>query len=307
MKGGTYMSKHSASLIARKLGLKSHGNIAYGLSGNIFVSIYNEAFTGAVIANGGALSSAQINQLLDYLEDNKKRLCVKESSYEKPYITVHLDSHYGALTARRMAASASEITSYINAMGVRSACAICGAEGSTAAATANGINYLCEDCMVKLMQQSGNALEVKAHTGSYLRGFLGAAVGGLLGIIPWVLLGLIGILAAISGFITAWLCTKMYMVFKGKQGRLMILIIIFMLIVFTAAGVFSSWFVRALIHGNSNINSIMLYMFDDMTITGIFGDMIIGVFLAGIGAFAVIRGVVRTASGTGLKVTRLPF
>lgn len=192
------MSKHSASLIARKLGLKSYGNVAYGLEGHIFVSIYNEAFTGAVIANVGVLSSAQINQILDYLEGNKKRLCIKDSSYDKPYVTVRLDSHFSAL------------------------------------------------------------------------------------------------------------CTKMYAVFKGKQGRPMILIIVFMLIVFTAAGVFSSWFVRALTLGNSNMNSIMAYMFDDMTITGIFGDMILGVFLAGLGAFAVIRGVIRTASGTGLKATRLP-
>jgi hypothetical protein len=273
----------------------------------VFVNIANDKFTGVLTINTGALDRTSMLSAYDYLESNKKRLLVKDFAYEKPYLTVWLDSHFGALTSKRMAASCREITWFLQTKDITSSCAVCGAHQCGAAATSEGVLYLCDICLKQAEAESGDALCERKTTGSYAKGLLGAAVGGLLGIIPWVLLGMLGVIGAVSGFVMAVLCAKMYTVFKGRIGKSMTPIILSMLIVFTAAGVFASWFVRALMAGNSGMDSIMLYIFDDMTITGIFGDMIIGLFLAGIGAFSMIRGVIKTASGEGLKITRLPL
>lgn len=300
------MSAHSARSIAKKLRIKSHGRIAYGLLNGVFVNILNDVFTGSLNVNVGTLERKSMLTAYDYLETNKKRLLVKEFVYEKPYLTVKLDSHYGALTAKRMASSCHEITGFLQYLGVTSSCAVCGTQQCGAAAASGGVLYLCDVCFKQAEAESGDALLSMKTTGSYAKGFLGAVIGGVLGVIPWVLLGMLGIIGAVSGFVMAYICTKMYALFKGKTGKLMTPIILFALIVFTAAGVFAAWFVRALLAGNSGMDSIMLYIFDDMTITGIFGDMIIGLFLAGIGAFPAIRSVMKAASGQDVRISRLP-
>lgn len=300
------MSKHSARLIARTLRIKSYGHYAYGILNGVFVNIHNDIFAGGLSVNTGELDRDTMLSAYDYLESNKKRLLVKSFVYKKPYLTVRLDSRYGALTAKRMASSCHEITGFLQYLGVSSSCAVCGYSQCSAAATSEGVLYLCGICLKQAEAESGGALLAQKTTGSYVKGVLGAAAGGLLGVIPWILLGMLGIIGAVSGLVMSVLCTKMYIAFKGRTGKAMAPIIVFALVVFTAAGVFAAWFVRALMAGVSGMDSIMLYIFDDMTITGIFGDMIIGLFLAGIGAFSMIRGVIKAASGEGLSITRLP-
>lgn len=83
----------------------------------------------------------------------------------------------------------------------------------------------CADRIQRTITQEEEARR-EADTGSYLTGLLGAALGGLLGAIPWAALAYLGYFAAIVGFLIGWLVNKGYDLLHGKQGKGKVVILI---------------------------------------------------------------------------------
>jgi hypothetical protein len=298
------MSKHAGRKIAKALGICERDGLAYGLVNGLFFCIRNDAFTASVKVTANRLTNEQVSDIRAYINGSKKRLLIRDMQYEAPCLQVFLDSHYAALTVKRVLTAVRELAAFLQAMGIASACESCGKSGAAPAFLGDAAVFLCDGCYNAQKEASGEELAKRQVTGSYLKGFLGAAIGGLIGIVPWVVFGLLGRISALSGLIMAYTCMKMYRVFRGRIGRPMVAINLFILVCFTVIGVFASWVVSGFVQGYQDLEGVMRFIFADLTITGIPGDIIIGLLLAGLGSFFLLKSAFRTASGKDIAVSR---
>jgi hypothetical protein len=298
------MSLHAARTIAEALGLRAHRHIAYGEADGLFVCIEYRAFTAIMTVTATARDTAAQNAFSQYCTENARQLLIRGGpEYLPSSLTVYLDSHFGALTARRAARSARDLLARLHTLGFVSACASCSAPDASAALQEDSVQFLCDTCFDTARQRLTEDKSQRRKSGSYLSGLGGAAVGGLIGMLPWIILGLIGYISSASGLLMAWLCVRFYKKFNGRTGRPMVLIVLLALLLFSALGVFVSWIVSGLSIGYSLTASIN-YALSDMTLTGPIGDLIIGLLLAGFGLFFFMRGLFKSVSEKSLRITR---
>ena len=135
--------------------------------------------------------------------------------------------------------------------------------------------------------------------GSYFTGFIGALIGAIIGAILWGIVGSFGRVAAIIGFVIGWLADKGYNLFRGKQGKgkvAILIITVFLGVLFgtlcTEAFVVAQMISAGEIYGTfADIPAYILYaiLIDPEYLTIIFSNFGLGVLFAGIGVFSVIR------------------
>ncbi len=108
-------------------------------------------------------------------------------------------------------------------------CPICGKELSSDNKKCNvdGFSIVIDNECVQDINQMIDEVnkEFEAAPNHYLRGFAGAVLGGLGGVVVYVVLYLLGYLAAISAFISFALGAWLYGKFGGKQNKMMIVIV----------------------------------------------------------------------------------
>ena len=109
-------------------------------------------------------------------------------------------------------------------------------------------------------------IQYRERKETYLKGTIGAILGALVGMIPWVILGGFGWIAGWLGFFITLAATMGYDLFSGKSGKGRLLIIIAISIAgefaaVTASEVFSA--VRCIMNGtlNGTYAGIPTYMF----------------------------------------------
>ena len=300
------MSNRSVRAIARELSFESRDGIAFGACGGIFASIVNEAFTGEMTFTVNELKQDQLRQLAQFLDQNRKTFLLKGAPhYAKPYLRIRMDSRYAALTTPKIVNTFRQVCGFLQSLQLASACASCGNPAATPAVSGQGVSLLCDACFVREAQNAAQVLAGRKVRGSYLIGLLGVFCGGFLSLAAWALFGLIGILHAISAFITAWLCAAGYGAFKGKTGKAMVWIIGLGIFAFTMAGVVVSWMVVYLTNGYTDLSEMMGGIFSDMTLSGIPADWIIAALFAAISSFAMLRGIRRKAAGRDVRIERI--
>lgn len=77
-----------------------------------------------------------------------------------------------------------------------------------------------EACITALADEQREAVQQQSHSGNnYWMGLLGAVLGTLVGLIPWVLIARMGYFASIAGFLIGLCAKKGYELFRGKLGR----------------------------------------------------------------------------------------
>lgn len=86
-----------------------------------------------------------------------------------------------------------------------------------------------------------------AAPNNYLRGFLGALIGGLAGAAVAVILYVIGFYSSISAVVSVVLGTMLYRKFKGKPNAMMLVIVALTTVIFMALSVFLIYFAAAAI------------------------------------------------------------
>lgn len=77
--------------------------------------------------------------------------------------------------------------------------------------------------------------------GSVLTGFIGALIGALIGGAIWMVVGILGYIASIIGFVIAFLASKGYDLMKGRQGTIKMVILIICVVLAVAAGTFGTY------------------------------------------------------------------
>ena len=114
----------------------------------------------------------------------------------------------------------------------------------------NGIAYhMHEYCAEKVSNeiQEENIKQKEERTGSYLNGIVGAVLGALVGSVLWALVLSAGYVASIVGFAIGWLAEKGYNLFRGKQGKGKVAILIIAVIIVLAMNLVGSLLISALV------------------------------------------------------------
>lgn len=323
--------------LAQMTGLGLYGETAYGRMNNIFFNAsidYNGNTTiRAYVKRANGVDSAGVDM---FLAENRDKYKNAKASYDGKTLNVFI-ANYLKLKVQTVAEFLSDFSQFLKNAGYFSACAFCEkAEGLGYTVQEDRVMEACPECHEKLAGILSEMKQERAQTGSYLRGAAGAVLGGIIGIIPWVLLGIIGYIASISALIMAFLSYKLYGVFKGKRGPGMLIIVILVLIVFTYLGVVISEGVSVIKIFNeegialdgvrlltdmvtapfspginlylADLQSIGYYLTGDewADIVGqIWRDIAMGYFFAALGSFVYIAKIRKESTGKDLEVKRL--
>lgn len=167
----------------------------------------------------------------------------------------------------------------------------------------NGIAYyMHEACSEKVLRQiqEDNVRQNEERTGSYINGIVGAILGALVGSVLWALVLSAGYVASIVGFVIGWLAEKGYNLFKGKQGKGKVAILIVAVIIGVIAGNvgFDAYTLLDMINGGdlpgfvaADIPSIIVQLLvaDSEYLTATLGNIGIGLLFAGLGVFSLLR------------------
>ena len=100
--------------------------------------------------------------------------------------------------------------------------------------------HIHSGCAQSLLRGVQQEEEAEAHTGSYIKGLLGALLGGVLGAILWALVLYLGYIAAAAGLAIGLLAELLYGAFGGKNGKGKIPILILGVVVGVVLGTFAS-------------------------------------------------------------------
>ena len=123
-------------------------------------------------------------------------------------------------------------------------------------------------------------------------GFIGALIGGLIGISLWIFCGYFGIIPGIVGFIFAFLTIKGYMILAGsisRKGLIGCMIICVLLIIIAEFGVVMlTIFIDRNIHDLSEIiKTVPDFIRSEKLVLKMFRNVLVGIFTFGVGCFGM--------------------
>ena len=83
--------------------------------------------------------------------------------------------------------------------------------------------------------------ETEEKKGSIIGGIVGALIGAAIGAVAWTLVGMLGYIASIVGFVIAFLADKGYDLLKGRQGVIKMIVLIVCVVLAVAAGTLGTY------------------------------------------------------------------
>lgn len=175
----------------------------------------------------------------------------------------------------------------------------------------------CAECRNMFENTVNEIVSHSSDNGSYFKGAIGAVLGGIIGIIPWVLIDALGYFAAFCGLIMAYFSYKGYRLMKGRKDKGMVFIIAAVLIVFTFFAVILSqtFDIYNAYHGDKSGLSVLnlfgaelVMPFNNKTIyfgeyfltpdlSAIWTNIGLGFFFAAAGSAVFIKNMFKSASG----------
>jgi|AGTN01.2.fsa_nt_gi hypothetical protein len=314
--------------LAQDLGYQRYRNTAYGRTNGIFFNVV-PMDTGSVALYGavGAQAAGQSNMPtvrafvkreggIDMIGVNaflkRKWKGFKIYNIQADGVSVWMNiNNAWTLKAENVEALLLELSAYLAQNGYTSGCSLCTATEGLGYTEQDGrVMEVCEACHARLQNAVEDIRAERETTGSYAKGALGAVLGGIIGIIPWVVIGLIGYVAAISGLIMAWLSYKGYQMAGGRKGRGMVWILVVVLVVFTYVGVIASLYANIAADGFEMVDNAFLIVLTLPFIPGedvgaVWGQLALGWLFAGLGSFSLIRKANREGAGKDLAVQRI--
>jgi len=245
---------------------------------------------------------------------NRRKYRAKTSKADGNVVTVLLNSEVKRIKPEDVVVFLNEATAFLAEKGYRSGCTVCGEDSGEGYTLQGGlVRPMCAPCHEKMAAAAAEIKRERVTTGSYFTGLLGAVLGAVIGIIPWVLVGMLGFIASICGLIMAFLSYKGYLLLRGKRGPGMTWTLIIVLIVFTYIAVLASDGITAYQEFSNlgysiPISEYILYvlMFPFLPEGGaIWGNIALGWLFAGLGSFSLLRKAGKEAAGADLELTRI--
>lgn len=176
----------------------------------------------------------------------------------------------------------------------------------------NGMAYHLHDACaerVKNAIEADNTRKQEEDTGSYLLGTVGALLGAAAGAVVWAIVLYMGYVASIVGLLIGWLAEKGYTLLHGKQGKAKVLILILAIIigillgtlavdVVTLAGMINGGELPGFVLGDIPAIISVLFMEDAEYRSATMGNILMGLFFAALGVFALLRRTGKEVAGT---------
>lgn len=85
------------------------------------------------------------------------------------------------------------------------------------------------------------AQDVQDNKGNITGGIVGALLGSTIGAVAWTLVGMLGYIASIIGFLIAFLADKGYDLLKGRQGTIKMIVLIICVVLAVGAGTLGTY------------------------------------------------------------------
>jgi hypothetical protein len=107
------------------------------------------------------------------------------------------------------------------------------------------------------------------NQGTVVGGFIGALLGALVGAIVWALVGMLGYIASIVGFLIAFLAGKGYDWFKGRPGKIKVVILVLCVILAVFIGNIGSyaWMIHDVYQEELELLGVSLTQLGDTLLT----------------------------------------
>ncbi|MBR7122013.1 MAG: hypothetical protein IKC95_00930 [Oscillospiraceae bacterium] len=177
--------------------------------------------------------------------------------------------------------------------------------------TAYHMHELCAQKVLWDIEQSQQK-QTDADTGSYFNGTIGAILGMLIGAVAWGFVLAAGYLASLVGLAMGWLSAKGYDLFRGKQGKGKVAILIVCILVGVLLGTvlgegISLYFAISAgelpFYTPADIPALLIYDFTYVAEyrIGVLTNVGLGLLFAGLGVFALLRNTAKSVSGTKVK------
>ena len=171
--------------------------------------------------------------------------------------------------------------------------------------------YLHQTCAEKMTRdiESEETERREADTGNYFTGLLGALAGSAIGAVLWAVVLSLGYVASLVGLVIGWLSEKGYNLFKGKQGKAKIAILIVAVIFGVLLGNFASdaFTLFTMIQGGELPGMVLadipgmillLLLSEPEYRSATISNVLMGLLFAGLGVFSLLRKAGREVSAT---------
>lgn len=162
--------------------------------------------------------------------------------------------------------------------------------------------YLHDGCAEHISRQIDleNARRKEELEGSYFLGLMGALLGSVVGAVVWAIVLNLGYVASLVGLLIGWLAEKGYSLFRGKQGKAKIPVLILAILF----GVFFGTFLADAItlgtmiaggelpeFGMTDIPGLIFFLLgeDPDYLAATVSNLLTGILFAGLGVFALLR------------------
>lgn len=168
--------------------------------------------------------------------------------------------------------------------------------------------YMHSGCAEKVKMQIEEE-NGKPNPGSYLSGTIGALLGALVGAVVWAAVLYSGYVASLVGLLVGFLAIKGYDLFKGKQGKAKVLILILAVVFGVLAGTFGAdVFSLAMMISNGELPGfvmadipatiVALLVSDGDYLRATLGNIGMGLLYAALGVFALFIKTGKEVSGS---------
>jgi len=302
--------------ILKLTGFKQYKETAYGIQNGIYVNVIYSVLTASALVHffimrESGISTEEINL---FHKENRKKYRAKLTNADGNVVTVLLNSEIKRIKPEDVAILLNEATAFLAEKGYRSGCTICGEESGEGYTLQGGlVRPMCAPCHERVAAASAEIRQERAASGSCPAGLLGAVLGAIIGIIPWVLVGMLGYIASVCGLIMAFLSYKGYLLMRGRRGPGMTWILIVVLVVFTYIAVLASEGIAGYQQLTNEGYSINLPEYTLLVLSlpfipegsAIWGSIALGWLFAGLGSFSLLRKAGKEAAGKDLELTRI--
>jgi hypothetical protein len=284
-----------------------------------FSIIYIQAENKFIIQTSVVLSEpadvAFVNTALSGLKAAKTFQTYK---FEAGTLIVTKRKSIRALTSMELETILAQLTEILEQADAKPACMNCQIEGFHPYANLNGsVVAICPECYNAVQEGILQAhQEYQESESNYGLGAIGAFLGGLAGSIVWVIIGLFGYVASISGFVIVMASAKGYSFFRGKMNKTALFIIFVASLMALVIAQFLTWDLlfykemQAMGYDIGIIDALKLTFkipFIDSEITSAFiKDLALGGLFALLGSVGMLRNLaVKVAEPVG-SIRRLP-
>ena len=301
--------------LAKQQGLTVDKGIAYGSLGGYAATLCEGSGWKRIVFSTQFADPAGRTSITDAVSarDMKKEFRVSELTVGSKMIVVTFLDNPG--TMKRIQAFLDWFLPMLDSYGASGVdiCPECGGEISGGSwAMVNGIaHHYHSGCAAHVRQSLEAEQERRSQedSGSYTAGLLGSLLGAVLGAVVWAVVLSFGYIASLVGLLIGFLAEKGYNLFKGKQGKGKIAILILAVVFGVVLGTFlaESYGLFDLINSGmvpgleiSDIPKTILYLLaNDGEYLGIvLKNVGMGLLFAALGVFALLRQAGKDVAGS---------